>query len=71
MSFIPFLGGLIGLAASILTLIAGIVAIRQALDLTTGKAILTAIVGWIALIALTIIIAVLTGGAALLGRAIF
>ena len=71
LGFIPFLGVLIGLAASTLTLIAGIQAIRQALDFTTGKAILTAIVGWIALIALTIMFAILTGGAALLGRAMF
>jgi predicted double-glycine peptidase len=36
----------------------GIVAIRQALDFSTGKAILTALLGWIAVVAL----AFLTGG---------
>ncbi len=38
---VPLLGGLVGFAAGIWTLIAGVVAIRQALDFDTGKAILT------------------------------
>ena len=46
---IPFLGGLVEFAAAIWTLAAGIVAIRQALDFGTGKAVLTAVLGWVAL----------------------
>ena len=34
-------------AVSIWLLIAGIIAIRQALDVTTGKAVLTAVIGWL------------------------
>jgi hypothetical protein len=34
---------------AIWVLIAGIIAIRQALDFGTGKAILTALLGWLAL----------------------
>jgi hypothetical protein len=47
LGIIPLLGGLVGLAVSIWILIAGIIAIRQALDFTTGKAVLTAVLGWV------------------------
>jgi hypothetical protein len=47
---IPVFGGLIRVAVAIWILIAGIVAIRQALDFDTGRAILTAVVGWFALL---------------------
>ena len=40
-------------------LVAGIIAIRQALDFGTGKAILTAVVGWLALAFLSRITSVL------------
>ncbi len=48
LGFIPLLGGLIRFAVSIWILIAGIIAIRQALDFSTGKAVLTALLGWLA-----------------------
>lgn len=41
---IPILGGLTSFFVSIWILIAGVIAIRQALDFSTGKAILTALV---------------------------
>jgi len=47
LGFIPVLGGVLGLVVGIWVLIAGIVAIRQALDFGTGKAILTAVLGWL------------------------
>jgi hypothetical protein len=50
---IPILGGLVRAVVVIWLLATGIVAIRQALDFSTGKAILTAILGWIAMVALT------------------
>lgn len=43
---IPFLGGLVRFVVAIWILIAGIVAIRQACDFGTGKAVLTAVLGW-------------------------
>ena len=43
--FIPLLGGLARLAAAVWTVVAVIVAIRQALDVGTGKAVGTALVG--------------------------
>jgi len=48
--FIPILGGIIAFVGAIWALIAGIIAVRQALDFDTAKAILTAIIGWIILI---------------------
>ncbi|NNM05491.1 MAG: YIP1 family protein [Gemmatimonadetes bacterium] len=47
---LPFVGGIIRLVVPFWMLWAGIVAIRQALDFGTGKAVLTAVVGWLAMI---------------------
>ena len=47
LGIIPGIGGLLRFAISIWMLAAGIIAIRQALDVTTGKAVLTAIVSWL------------------------
>lgn len=41
LKIVPLVGGLVGLVAGVWTLIAGVIAIRQALDVDTGKAILT------------------------------
>jgi len=49
-AIVPLLGGLIRLIVPIWMLVAGIIAIRQALDFSTGKAILTAVIGWFAMI---------------------
>ena len=47
LSFIPFLGGLLSFAASVWVLVAGVIAGRQALDFSTGRAIATCLVGWL------------------------
>jgi hypothetical protein len=44
---LPLLGWMIKPTVAIWLLIAGIIAIRQALDFGTGKAIITAVLGWI------------------------
>ena len=49
LAIIPILGGLVRFVVSIWVLIAGIIAIRQALDFGTGKAVLTAVLGWLAI----------------------
>jgi len=60
--------GIVGLetplkyVVGIWTLLTGVVAIRQALDFGTGKALLTALVGVLAMMALAIVIAILFGG---------
>jgi hypothetical protein len=49
LGIIPVLGGIIRFGVVIWVLITGIIAIRQALDVSTGKAILTAVLGWLAM----------------------
>ncbi len=56
-SFIPILGGLIALATAIWSIIAGVIAVRQALDFDTGKAIATIVVAFIPAV---IVIAILS-----------
>ena len=52
-AFIPLVGALVHVAIAPWLLVTGVVAIRQALDFSTGKAILTALIGlipyWVAL----------------------
>jgi hypothetical protein len=43
---ISIVGGLFEWLIGVWILVTGIIAIRQALDITTGKAIITAIIGW-------------------------
>jgi hypothetical protein len=54
LGIVPLLGGMIRLALFFWILATGIVAIRQALDVSTGKAVLTAVLGWAAVIAISI-----------------
>ena len=56
LSFIPFVGGLIALVAAIWSLWAGIVAVRQALDFDTGKAVITVIIGWVVVLIINLVI---------------
>jgi len=64
-SFIPCVGWLVALAGSIWALVAGVVAVRQALDFDTGKALLTCIIGWI----IALILSAMVSGALGLGAA--
>jgi hypothetical protein len=50
LGIIPVLGGIIRFGVAMWVLIAGIIAIRQALDVSTGKAILTAVLGWLVIV---------------------
>jgi len=54
-SFIPCLGWLIGLVGAVWALVAGVIAVRQALDFDTAKAIMTCIIGWIVSFILTVV----------------
>ena len=62
LGIVPLLGWVASLAASIWMLVCGVVAVRQALDFTTGKAIGTVILGWIAMILVGVVVAALTFG---------
>ena len=53
---LPFFGGLLAAVVGIWLLVTGIVAIRQALDFDTGKAILTAFLGWLVAVAIPLIV---------------
>lgn len=57
--FIPFLGALAALIGVVLALIAGVIAVRQAMDFDTGRAIGTVIVGAIVYIVIQIILGLL------------
>jgi len=74
LGFIPCLGALAGLIGAILALVAGIMAIREGLDLETGQAIIVTLVGWVALFILSLFISIVLGvgaaGIGLLTRAV-
>ena len=46
LSFIPCVGAIFSLAGFVLSLVAAVIAIREAMDFDTGKAVVTAIIGW-------------------------
>ena len=55
LGIVPLLGGLVRFVVAIWILVAGVIAIRQALDFSTGKAILTVVLGWLAMMVLAMI----------------
>lgn len=60
-AFIPCLGGLVALAGAIWSLVAGIVAVREALDFDTGKAVVTVVIGWVVVFFLSLIVGAIFG----------
>jgi len=65
LSFIPFLGWIIAFLVQVWMLVAMVIAVRQALDFTTWRAIGTCVVGWVVMMAL------IWGIAAVIGLAFF
>jgi hypothetical protein len=63
--FIPCVGALASLAGAIWALVAGVIAVREALDFDTGKAVITVIIGWVILFILTLIVGVIVGAGAI------
>jgi hypothetical protein len=63
LGFIPCLGPLAGLVGAIWALVAAVVAVRQALDFDTSKAILTVIIGWVIVFIVTLAVSVVFGPA--------
>jgi hypothetical protein len=61
LAIVPILGTIVRIAVAVWVLIAGIIAIRQALDFSTGKAVLTAVLGWLAVAIPTLIIGAIAG----------
>jgi len=60
LTFVPLVGGVVSAIAFLWVLIAMVTAVRQALDFTTGKAILTCIVGLILLAVIAISLTLLS-----------
>ena len=58
-TFIPILGGLVSFAIWVWGLAAMVIAVRQALDFSTGQAIMTAVVGFIAAIIFFVVVGLL------------
>jgi len=63
LSFIPFVGPIIPFVAWIWTIIAAVIAVRQACDFTTGRSIGTVVVAAIIPIIIIVLLGVLIGGA--------
>ena len=68
LGIVPLLGGVVRLVLAIWILIAGIIAIRQALDFSTGKAVITAVLGWLAVAIPTAILGLMAAGTVALLR---
>jgi hypothetical protein len=71
LGFIPCIGFLFSLAGWILSIIAGVIAIRESMEFDTNKAIITAVVGFLVYLIASIILWLVFGGLAFLGGAIF
>jgi hypothetical protein len=70
LGIIPCVGWIGSLAGAVLALIAGVLAVREGLDLDNTKAIIVTVIGWAALMILGMIIAGIFGvGAAFMGAA--
>lgn len=65
LALIPVLGYLVLFVVWIWQLVTGVVAIRQALDIDTGKAVVVALISLVAVIAVSMVLAVVGLGAAL------
>lgn len=61
LSFIPCLGGLAGLIGAIWALVAGFIAVREALDLDTGKTLITVLIGWAIIFVISLVIGAVLG----------
>jgi hypothetical protein len=59
--FIPFVGGIISFLVWIWMLVAMVIAVRQALDFTTGRAIGTVLVGGVVYLVVALIIGMVLG----------
>jgi hypothetical protein len=65
LGFIPILGWLVGIVVWIWTTVAAVVAIRQALDFDTGKAVATAVISAVVIFAVTAVFMMFVVGTAL------
>jgi len=71
LAFIPCIGWAIAFVAGIWSLVAGIVAIREAMDFDTGKAVATAFIAWLIVTVLFLIVGGILGIGAMGMGAVF
>jgi hypothetical protein len=64
-AFVPFIGGFISFVAWVWMLIAMVIAVRQALDFTTWRAIGTCLVGGVVYLVFSLILGLILGLGAL------
>lgn len=60
-SFIPCVGPLIGFVGAVWALAAGVIAVREALDFDTTRAVVTVIIGWVVLLVVNIVVGLILG----------
>jgi hypothetical protein len=65
LAIIPGLGWIVRFVVGIWILIAGVIAIRQALDFGTGKAVATVVISWVAIALVALLVGLLVPGAQL------
>lgn len=58
LAFIPVVGWLISIVAWIWILIAGIIGVRAALDFSTGRAVITVLLGWLVYLLLMVVLGI-------------
>jgi len=56
LSFIPVLGWIITAVVWVWILIAGVIGIRAALDFSTGRAVITVLIGWLVFVAVMLVL---------------
>jgi hypothetical protein len=61
LTFIPCVGPVIALVGAIWALVAGVIAVREALDFDTTKAVLTVVIGWVIILVVTVIVGTVLG----------
>lgn len=61
-AFIPCVGWLVALAGVLLSLVAGVIAIRESMEFDTTKAVVTAILGFIIFVVVNIVVGVVMTG---------
>jgi hypothetical protein len=70
-SFIPCVGWLVAFIGGILSLIAAVFAIREAMEFETGNAVVTIVIGWIVVFVISLIVGLVVGGGMLVASGIF
>ena len=65
LSFVPCLGAMLGFVGAVWALIAGFIGVREALDLDTGKTLVTVVIGWVVVFVISIVVGLVLGVGAL------